>query len=424
MGEAGRHPAPLQRCDTRLMREGGALSAVACTEPEESGAGPSDQGRRRAVFLHTAWRSGGTWLWSRCREQPHVQALYEPLHEQLGRLSSADIRRLRPGSWASNHSDTPPYFQEYEKMMLPGRRGVPGYRQRFAYERFFLDPDDEDPELEAYLRSLVGAAAPGQVCVLKFCRSLGRTAWLQRRFPGALHAVVIGDPVAQWASAQTLLAVQRNRYFATVPFLVLARNADHPLVRDAIAALDVRLPRLYSPDVAYGMEACWRHLRRTGAEEQYRGFLAFWTACGIQALCGGAPVLDARKAASDSVCRRDVETILSAALCQRIDLRSRSAAEIKRAPWLDAAHQAASQVIRARGDALMPERRDTLLGYLATDGPAPARPRAHRAAPPAAEPPRTKAQCMTTSAAVLIARALQPIRRLHGALTRPQRQIT
>ena len=382
-----------------------------------------EQGRQ-AIFLHTGWRSGGTWLWGRCREQPGVHALYEPLHEQLGWLRPADIRRLRPGSWASNHSETPPYFNEYESLLLPGKRGVPHYRQRFAFERFFLDPDDEDPELEAYLAYLLGAAPAGLVCVLKFCRSLGRTAWLQRRFPNALHAVVIRDPVAQWASAQRLLTVQRNRYFAIAPLLVLARNATHPLVHEATGALDVRLPQLHSPDVAYGIEACWRHARGTSEEQRYRGFLAFWTACSIQALSSGAQVIDAKKTAMDPVHRRHAETALAAKLGQAIDLRSRIANDPYRAAWLDAAHQAASALVRANNSTRTPSRLSLMLGYLHTASAVPPARAEAAKAPAMPVPSRTRLQRMVTSFAVLIARTLQPIRRMNGALTRPRDQIT
>ncbi len=390
--------------------------AEPCTQPDlRPQTEPPDQDRRRAVFLHTGWRSGGTWLWSRCREQPDVLALYEPLHDQLGRLTLSEIRRLRPGSWASNHSETPPYFQEYGPLLLPGKRGVPGYHQRFAYERFFLDAGDEDPELEAYLHGLLDAARPGQVSVLKFCRSLGRTAWLQRRFPDALHVVIMREPVAQWMSARTLLTAQRNRFFVVAPLLVLARNAEHPVVRAAAGMLDVRLPQLHSPDMAYGIEACWRHLRRASAQDGYRSFLAFWALCGLYALRSDAQLVDPQRTATDAGHRDAAERALSVPLGRQIDLRSRPSAGPDRPPWVDAVHRAAAEFLTSQAGLLRPDRLDLLLGYLPA-GRCTARPTRAAAAPNLAAASRTRRQRAVTSAAVLIARALQPIRRLNGRL--------
>jgi len=147
--------------------------------------------RPSAVFLHTGWRSCGTWIWAHFRESPSVRAFYEPLHEDLATITRPKLGAVRPSSWKSGHSNTAAYFAEYEALLSPDGRGVVGYRQDFAFENYFMEPDEHSPALEAYLRSLLDSAhAEGRMPVLKFCRSLGRVAWLRRRFPGAL---VVGD---------------------------------------------------------------------------------------------------------------------------------------------------------------------------------------------------------------------------------------
>ena len=109
-----------------------------------------------------------------------------------------------------------------------------------------------------------------------------------------------------------------------MPLLVLARNASHPLVHGAAQALDVRLPQLHSPDMAYGIEACWRHLRRMPAAEHYRSFLVFWAVCGLQALRGEACVIDAGDMARNVPHRQAVQAMLAAKLGQDIDLHART----------------------------------------------------------------------------------------------------
>ncbi len=394
----------------------------------------------RAVFLHTGWRSGGTWIWSRCREQPQVHALYEPLHEQLASLRMSDTRTLRPGSWASNHSETAPYFEEFGRLMRPGIRGVPGYSERFAFDDFFLAPAQDDPELASYLRSLLLSAAPRPVSVLKFCRSLGRTAWMEQHFPEALHVVILRDPVSQWASAQSLLAVQRNRYFTVAPLLVLARNASHPAVRQAVLAMGVKLPELRSRDLAYGMESCWRHLRRIGPGERYRGFLAFWAATAVKALQGRALAVDAGRITADDFYRETVEAAFRKDVGPDVSLAARvrrdrpPAAGSPAFPALagaerNEAHLAASALIREAGGNLAPDRLAMLLSQL---GPgidhsvAPARAFIRWSGVDAASPPparRTLRERAVTQTAVLTARAMQPLRRIHGTLIRWQANL-
>ncbi len=394
-----------------------------------------------AIFLHTGWRSAGTWIWSRCREQAGVHAFYEPLHERLAWLRPADIAALRPSNWASNHSETAPYFQEYGTLLRTGTSGVPLYRRRFAFDQFFLSPDEGDAELEAYLHGLLSSARPGQGAVLKFCRSLGRVGWMERRFPQALHVLLLRDPASQFASAQALLAGQRNRYFAVAPLIVLARNAAHPLVRQANAAMGVRPPELHSDDLAYVTETCWRHVRRSGPAERYRQFLAFWAATALHALQSGATVLEPSRLGQDTAYRADTEACLGRiagpglSLAPRLGL-SRDAHAPIRSPHLamaelDDAHLAASVLIRACGGALPGHRLEMLLSLLAGDRLLPA-----RRAPPASQasdwaalterrPSGTPGvgRRLLTLAQVLAARALQPVRRLHGRVVRWQARL-
>ncbi len=389
------------------------------------------------MFLHTGWRSGGTWIWSRCREQPGAHALYEPLHEELGWLKATDISQLRPDSWASNHSKTAPYFQEYATLLRPGAgrgggQGVRLHQRRFAFDRFFLEPNEEEPALEAYLASLL-AAAPSQASVIKFCRSLGRVAWMERRFPGALHAVVLRDPASQWGSAETLLAETRNRYFCVAPTMVLASNARHPLVRHAAAALGVRLPALHSDNLSYVTETCWRALHRLDPVARYRLFLAFWTATALHALDSGAMLVEARRMVTDDAHRDGVQAALRLRVGPGLSLaprdvaagvRSPATAALQRRPPISdaerrAAHAAAAALALDWGGGLGAARLDVLLGHLGVPAP-PTRP--PRLAPPLAPlsppPPRTWAERALTAVAVLAARALHGARHLHGALRR------
>jgi len=415
------------------LRDLGAHHVERCDDTELIAAGPQVFGTAMrsvapalggAIFLHTGWRSGGTWIWSQCRASPHVCGFYEPLHEHAARFRRQDVAIMRPGSWQSNHSDTPPYFEEYRDLIPRNGHGVARYNSRFAFDNFFRSPDEpSDLELETYLDSLLsGPWASGRLPVLKFCRSMGRVGWLENLFPQALHLVVLRDPVAQFHSTQRLLEQQRNRYFALAPLLVLARNAQHPAVREAAQALGVRLPDLNSPDMDYAVETCWRHVRRISPAEQYRGFLAFWTLCAAGALDSEAQVIDMDTIGSNAGHRLTVEAALRTRIGDAIRLQPRQPDAPRRAPpaGMAEAHAAALRLLQARGGRLTAERRDLVASKLQAGlelrGAGPGVPGWSIPVLPAPPGRRSAVQRLATAAMVLTARAMQPLRRLHGAM--------
>jgi hypothetical protein len=403
-----------------LDRQAPALEVVNLPASPEAAAG-------QAVFLHTGWRSGGTWIWSRCRASTKVCGYYEPLHEQAARFRRHDVASMRPGSWQSNHSETAPYFEEYRDLIPARGRGVAQYQARFAFDGFFRAPGDPgDAALEAYVGSLMTRAlAEGQLPVMKFCRSMGRVGWFAQRFPNALHAVVLRDPLAQFQSGQHLLHQQRNRYFSLAPMLVLARNAHHPAVREAALALGVGIPTLYSDDIDYAVEACWLHVRRVSAAEQYRGFLVFWTLCATSALESEALVIDADGIRTDPEHRRAIEAALQGRIGEPISLMPRlhKAASDSPPPGWQEAHAAAASLARTRRDRLSPERLDVIIEKLGSEaaGELPRWSPPHL--PAAAGPPHPTRHALT-AAEVLLARALQPLRRLHGSLLKREAHRT
>jgi hypothetical protein len=316
-----------------------------------------------AIFLHTGWRSGGTWIWARLRAQPGVMGFYEPLHEVLGTIDQPLIESMTAGSWDSRHGATSPYFLEYAPLLRPARsgvrRGVAGYEPRFAYERFFLDVDEPDEALERYIKGLLTAAAShGRIPALKFCRSLGRLGWMQRRFPGALHALILRNPVAQYDSATSQLA-HGNRFFLVSPMVVMARNRQAPAVQAAVERMGVPLPALPSGRRDLDFELAWRHLQTLDTNVQFRAFLAFWTLTMVRALsCPGIVVIDADRLPTDEPYRASVEATLGQAA--RVIMRLDASPQ----PAPNAAPPGAAAAFGAAQDLLTDEARPHLQNHL------------------------------------------------------------
>jgi hypothetical protein len=301
------------------------------------------------LFLHTGWRSRGTWIWEALRRDPGAFSLYEPLHEELAALTPDLIATRQSARWASGHGATLPYWQEFAPMLRPGTVGVPGFRMRFTAEHAFARSTDSRPELAAYLRGLLRhPAAQGRVPVLKFCRSMGRVAWMQAAFPEALHIVLLRRPDAQWASARLQMEAMGNPYFVVMPLLVLALNARAPVVVRACQALHLRLPQLQydipdrglrigvrmaewlgrGPGVPWLLRrglwraraVCTRFVDQLSWPDRYRAFLAHWMACTLSALPTDSLFIDADRLAESPGLRNDMAAQLARCCGLRLHL--------------------------------------------------------------------------------------------------------
>jgi hypothetical protein len=261
----------------------GGLSGVS----GESTARPNDAARKsplkQAVFLHTGWRSAGTWVWSRLRELDTATGFYEPLSNVLAELSLADVAASRPTLTSGHPPLAAPYFDEYRPFLQKDARGVAGYSKRFSVDRFASVPDAEFPALQAYLRNLCERTVEQhRVPVFKFCRSSGRLPWLKAAFAHAMHMGVLRNPASQFASGWLLSQQWSNPFFVAAPFRVLGLNQSDPLVRQALDVCGVSLPPVASmSDDAYAM-ACEQFARTAEGNNAYRAFIALWILCALR----------------------------------------------------------------------------------------------------------------------------------------------
>lgn len=179
--------------------------------------------RRRPLFLQTGFRTGGTWLWSRFRDQPGVLALCEPFNEALADITEEQISALTSHASGLNHPHLKaPYFHEYMGLLNGEKPGVRGFQSWYGIESYFGHAGDND--VSAYLRSLTDhAATQGKTPVLKFTRALGRAKWLHEQFPNAAQLLLLRHPLAQFWSGY-LQSVQRNNFtFLMIPVFALSR---------------------------------------------------------------------------------------------------------------------------------------------------------------------------------------------------------
>jgi hypothetical protein len=188
------------------------------------------------VFVQTMWRSSGTYVWSKFREQPHFHAYFEPCSEWLAASSAAAIERgsRRHRTGLRHTGVTAQYFAEFP---FAASGGVPHYQRRFAFEDYYLDRDAFHPDFERYLAFLIDHARTGlRTPVLKCCRYGLRSAWLDRVFAPVM-IYVVRNPDAIFRSFWSF--GERRSYFLAASILIVSKNRNAEPFRELAGVLSI-----------------------------------------------------------------------------------------------------------------------------------------------------------------------------------------
>jgi len=307
----------------------------------------------RAVFLHTGWRSSGTWIWEQFRALPEVVAFYEPLHEQFALVRRSEL--VKPPAHAARIHGHPesmrPYFEEFEPLFSRTTGRLRYYKIAFAVDEYFAVPERRHRGLARYLQSLLDfATSIGKAPVLKFARSMGRVGWLRQNFSHAVHVAVLRDPWTQWASSWKMYADEENDYFVVMPRMVLASNLADPRVRAAVERMGLALGSPAGRTFGARHKACEAVARGASPEALYRVFLALWTLCAYEAIACAHTCVDIDKLAASSDYRARVQATLAALTGLTPDLTdARTSRHALGPPGTDAG---AIDADRCRADAL------------------------------------------------------------------------
>lgn len=236
---------------------------------------PSRANESPTVFLHAGWRCASTYVWSRFRSLPGTLCFYEPFGERLAHVSPKRLERDTAQGWDSRHPPLElPYRAEYRPLLRRLRRGVPGYRESFAVQRYF--PRDAARREAAYLARLIEhARQAGAVPVLGFSRSLARAAPLKAAL-GGYHIVMRRNAAQQWLSCRSYRQAGALPYFELCHFLILAcAPADSPAGR---LAAELRLPRVrrWPGGMKRQLQGLHAALSPWSEEQSYRAFIAVY----------------------------------------------------------------------------------------------------------------------------------------------------
>ncbi len=190
--------------------------------------GAVDETRLLPIFVHSSFRTGSTWLWSKFRHNPRFYAYYEFYNEALASLDLATIAHSAR-DWPSRHPVEAPYFLEFAPL-LREQGGVRGYDPAMAFAEFFPAAHAREGDCFAAQRDYVGllidtARKLGRIPVLTCTRSLARVDRLKQMF-GGLHLGLRRNLLHQWFSYSNQ-ALNGNPYFiGTIVDTVFADTDD------------------------------------------------------------------------------------------------------------------------------------------------------------------------------------------------------
>ena len=215
------------------------------------------------IFIHSLFRAGSTYVFSRLRRCPELYCYYESMHELVA-WASEDVTRLDIESRADKMQQLHhpvlerPYFEELQAAW-------PAWEQALSPEAVYGGYFAEDPCAagEDFFLALC-AASPAQP-LFSECRTAGRMPALKKSV-GGKHAYLWRNPWDQWWSHQI------DPYFNAATRIIAHAN---PLP-EPLCALKTEFDIAGSPDSSFSEARDFYNLRPLDFEASYAWFYGLW----------------------------------------------------------------------------------------------------------------------------------------------------
>jgi glycosyltransferase involved in cell wall biosynthesis len=130
--------------------------------------------KKQHIFITARYRTGSSYLYNLFSHCKHIDAFYEPLHENLIMwINSPHYREIEPNQ---------EYFEKYKN--LDQSIFLSKYHPDFLTKNFILNSQDKYPELKSYIEFLLTNNSKPKV--LQFNRLDFRLGWVKFNFPEVL----------------------------------------------------------------------------------------------------------------------------------------------------------------------------------------------------------------------------------------------
>ncbi len=251
----------------------------------------------KPVFIHSMFRSGSTYLYEVFRRhKEEYWCYYEPLHEEIKFLKNTDIEKSQKINLTLHHPILDkPYFDEFLKIGVDLNLV---FKKRFSYDCFFLEKNQDDPELKHYIQLLLDHASKRPL--LQFCRSTGRIPWLKSNFK-AIHIFLLRNPWDQWFSYKI------TPYFDHANRLIFCASSVPLVINDL--RKNIRIICRHTQDISDDFRFCAS--THTSPEISYTIFFALWCYTFIQGSHHADCVIDMDLLGSSFDYQEQISTSLS-----------------------------------------------------------------------------------------------------------------
>lgn len=234
---------------------------------------------RNPIFIHSLFRTGSTYAWSKFRQHEKYRCYYEPFNQFL-----AEINPGKPYIWAYDNDSTDKvrhpritkdHLFEYRQLFQPNQKGVPFFKKSFGFDDYCNN--SSNPDLKKYIDNLINVAAEeGKTPVLQFNRTAFRIKWFKKYFPGSTNIYLVRNPRDQWQSYISMREDNNLDIFLIMDLLAAGLNRNNAWFKD-LAPYIYLLE--YHSDKFHDEESVYRTLLDVYSyEELYLIFYYTWLA--------------------------------------------------------------------------------------------------------------------------------------------------
>ena len=255
----------------------------------------------KPIFLHSQFRTGSTYVWSKFRETEDYYCYYEPFHEALADLTE-EIRRENIDDKTASMSHPKlkrHYFDEYP---LNEGCGVRYFHKEFTVDTYCMEADEKNESIKRYIGCLVDQAP--RRAVFGFCRSTMRTAWLMNNFD-AFNIFIIRNHRNQWESYQSF---QGDPYFNTVNLMILGKNGSSIKLQPLQAFFQI--PYYENKVFATEYQFYKKYMSQLTDSERYHIFFYLWLLSFIENYSACELVLNVDALSLDDSARQSASEML------------------------------------------------------------------------------------------------------------------
>ncbi|MBA3005988.1 MAG: hypothetical protein KKB91_13975 [Proteobacteria bacterium] len=263
----------------------------------------------RAIFLHSLFRSGSTYLFKKFRETDRFWCYYEPFHHELLRLKKDNLALFRFDKEATGRMNHPglekPHFYEYSVAMGDDDR-LPFFNTLLAYDEFASVKHQACTF--KYVLNLIDSVPDNSIPFLQFNRSSLRIHWFKKYFPNSFHAYLLRAPRDQFES-YCLAGKHSNNIFLAINLYIILKNYNFWFFREVYD--DIKGINPLSGNIFKDLDRCINHVNSFSYALHYKIFLHLWIASLVEGSKSADVIIDMNKLGKSEAYSTDIANLFS-----------------------------------------------------------------------------------------------------------------